>query len=557
MQERRAHDRGVRFAVRVGIHTGLVVVRALGRGDTRAPLALGQTLTMAAQVQGLAPPDTVVISPATLRLVEGYVVAQALGTYLPGRCQPSPWWSPRCSRQQCRPESVCRHGHQGLTPLVGREQEVGLLRERWAQARDGLGQVVVLSGEAGIGKSRLVQVLTEHLAGDVHTRIECHCSPYCAAECLLSRDRAAPAPVTVAPGDGTAGEAAHAGSGPGAVWLCPGGGGARYWPRCWRCPCPRTMPPLTLEPQRQKQQTLAAIVAWWLKEAERQPVCLIMEDLHWVDPSTLELLSLLLDQVPTAPMLVLLLGRPEFHPPWPPRSYLLHLALNRLARPQVETMVARLTGGKALPAEVHRQLVATTDGVPLFVEELTRMVLESGLVTEREGHYALTGPLSSLAIPATLHDSLMARLDRLSEGKRVAQLGAVIGRQFAYGLLRAVAPWEEATLQQGLGQLVDAELLYPRGSPPDGDLPVQTRADPGGGVSVPAQAHPATVPPAHCQALVAQFPETRRDAARTAGASLHGGRPQARRRFPTGSGPVSEPSSVRPMWKRSHTSPRG
>jgi predicted ATPase len=162
-----------------------------------------------------------------------------------------------------------------------------------------------------------------------------------------------------------------------------------------------------------------------------------------------------------------LLFRPEFHPPWPPRSYLLHLTLNRLSPPQGETMVAHLTGGKTLPAEVHQQLVATTDGVPLFVEELTRMVLETGLVTAREAHYALTGPLPLLAIPATLHDALMARLDRLSESKRVAQLGAVMGRQFAYGLLRAVAPWDEAILQRALGQLVEAELLYQRGYPPE------------------------------------------------------------------------------------------
>jgi predicted ATPase len=329
-----------------------------------------------------------------------------------------------------------------------------------------MGQVVVLSGEAGIGKSRLVQALMEPLAEDVYTRLECHCSPYAQQSALYPvieqlKHRLPWRQATTPQETFCALEAALAPSGLALDEVVP------LLAALLALPLPAPYVPLTLEPQRQKQKTLEAIVAWWLKEAERQPACLIVEDLHWVDPSTLELLGLLLDQVPTAPMLVLLLGRPAFHPPWPPRSYLLHLALPRFAPPQVETMVARLTGGKALPTEVHRQLVATTDGVPLFVEELTRMVLESGLVIEREAHYELTGPLPPLAIPATLHDSLMARLDRLRAGKRVAQLGAVLGRQFTYALLQAVAPWEEAILQQGLGQLVEAELLYPRGSPPE------------------------------------------------------------------------------------------
>jgi predicted ATPase len=300
----------------------------------------------------------------------------------------------------------------------------------------------------------------------VHTRLECLCSPYAQQSALYPvieqlqhwlqwRQETTPQEKLRAL------EAALAPSGFALQEVVP------LLATLLALPLPEHYAPLTLDSQRQKQKTLEAIVSWWLKEAERQPVCLIVEDLHWVDPSTLELLSLLLDQVSTVPMLVLLLGRPEFHPPWPPRSYLLHLVLNHLSRPQVETMVAHLTGGKALPVEVHRQLVATTDGVPLFVEEVTKMVLETGLVQEDEGHYELTGPLPPRAIPVTLHDSLMARLDRLSAGKQVAQLGAVIGRQFAYGVLRAVAPWNEAILQQGLGQLVDAELLYPRGYPPE------------------------------------------------------------------------------------------
>ena len=208
------------------------------------------------------------------------------------------------------------------------------------------------------------------------------------------------------------------------------------------------------------------MLAWLLAEAERQPTLAVWEDLHWADPSTLEFLSLLIDQIPTARLLALFTCRPEFRPPWSPRSYLTQLTLDRLGRAQVEAMTERITGGKALPVEVVQQIVAKTDGVPLFVEELTKAILESGLLREREDRYELTGPLPSLAIPATLHDSLMARLDRLATGKEVAQLAATLGRIFPYELLRAVTPLDEATLQQAVARLVEAELLYQRGVPP-------------------------------------------------------------------------------------------
>ena len=225
-------------------------------------------------------------------------------------------------------------------------------------------------------------------------------------------------------------------------------------------------PPLTLTPQRQKQKTLEALLTWLLALTEQQPVLFVVEDLHWIDPSTLEFLTLLVDQGPTARLLTLLTCRPEFQPPWGLRTHLTPMALQRLPQPQVEAMIARVTGGKALPPAVLQQVVTKTDGVPLFVEELTKTVLESGLLRETEEHYELTGPLPPLAIPATLHDSLMARLDRLATVKAVAQLGAVLGRTFAYELLQAVTPLDEASLQQALARLVDAELLYQRGVPP-------------------------------------------------------------------------------------------
>jgi predicted ATPase len=223
---------------------------------------------------------------------------------------------------------------------------------------------------------------------------------------------------------------------------------------------------LTLAPEQQKQQTLQTLLTILLRIAAQQPVLLVMEDLHWVDPSTLELLSLLVDQGPTARLLVLFTFRPDFSPPWTGRAHLTQITVSRLPRRQAVEVIGQVAHGKALPAEVIEQVVTKTDGVPLFVEELTKMVLESGLLQERGGHYELTGPLPPLAIPATLHDSLMARLDRLAMVKALAQLGATLGREFSYELFQAVAPWDEATLRRGLQQLVAAEFLYQQGLPP-------------------------------------------------------------------------------------------
>jgi tetratricopeptide (TPR) repeat protein len=221
--------------------------------------------------------------------------------------------------------------------------------------------------------------------------------------------------------------------------------------------------PLTMSPEQQKQKTLQALLTTLLRIAAQQPVLFVMEDLHWVDPSTLEFLSLLVDQGPTARILALLTCRPDFSPPWTGRSHLTQVVLPRLPRRQAAEMAGLVARNKTLPAEVMKQVVARTDGVPLFVEELTKMVLESGLLQEREECYELTGPLPPLAIPTTLHDSLMARLDRLSAVKGLAQLGATLGREFAYELLQAVAPWDEGTLHRGLQQLVAAEFLYQQG----------------------------------------------------------------------------------------------
>ena len=350
--------------------------------------------------------------------------------------------------------------------LVGREEESGLLRRRWDQSKAGLGQVVFVSGEAGIGKSALVEGLRAQVRAEGLPRMAFRCSPYHTTSALYPVITHLEHLLQFAPDDSPATRLVklEAGLRPSGLPL------AEVVPllaALLSVPLPaERYAPLTLTPQQQKQQTLDALVAWLVAEAERQPVLAVWEDLHWVDPSTLELLGLVVEQAPTVPMLHVLTSRPEFSPPWPPRSHLTPLVLNRLERPQVEALIAQRAGGKALPAEVVQHIVAKTDGVPLFVEELTKMLLASALLREEADQYVLTGPLRTLAIPATLQDALMARLDQLATAKEVAQLGAVLGREFAYELLQAVAPQDEETLQEGLAQLVEAELLYQRGRPP-------------------------------------------------------------------------------------------
>jgi predicted ATPase len=351
------------------------------------------------------------------------------------------------------------------TALVGRDEEVALLHRCWEHATTGLGQVVLLSGEAGIGKSRLVQVLKDHVTQEPHVCIEWRGSP--------SHQHSALYPVIDQlhrllrwhPDDLPAAtlrtlEATLAAAGVALAEAVP------PLAALLSLPLPAAYPPLALNPHWQRQRTLETLLAWLHAETQRQPVLFIVEDLHWVDPSTLELLSLLIDQGAPARLCMVLTARPDFHPPWVMGAHVTALTLRRFAPAQVEQLVTHVAGGKAFPPAVLEEVVRKTDGIPLFVEELTKTVLESGLLHEQADHYALAGPLPPLAIPATLHDALMARLDRLASIKVVAQLGATIGRTFAYDLLQAVAPLEAATLQAALAQLVEAELVAQQGLPP-------------------------------------------------------------------------------------------
>jgi class 3 adenylate cyclase/predicted ATPase len=465
LNQRLSQEGGVQLAMRIGIHTGLVVVGEMGGGGRQEQLALGETPNVAARLQGLAAPDTVLISAATQRLVQGLFTCQDLGLHtLRGVVTPMQVFHVlRESEAQSRLDVAVS---RGLTPLVGREQEVRLLLERWAQVKDGHGQIVLLSGEAGIGKSRLVEVVKERVAGELQTRFEWRGSPYYQQSPLY--------PVIVhlhrllrwhqeeSPHERLRKlERVMRQSGFSLPDMVP------LFASLLALPLPDSYPSLALTPERQKQKILEALLVWLRREVERQRVLLIIEDLHWLDASSMEFLNLLVDQAATTHLFMLLTFRPTFRPPWPQHPHLTHLTLSRLPRHQAALLIEQVAGGKTLPAEVHQQLLTRTDGVPLFVEELTKMVLESGLLRETPDCYELTGPLPALAIPTTLQDSLMARLDRLGTGKLVAQLGATIGRRFSYELLQAVSPVAEATLQQGLGRLVEAELLYQRGLPPE------------------------------------------------------------------------------------------
>src|SRR5215510_13733831 len=451
--------------VRIGIHTGLVVAGEMGVSDQPEPLAIvGETPNIAARLQEQAQPNTVVISPTTYRLVTGLFDCEELGPrVLKGLSTPLALYQVvrESTVQSCFEAAV----QKGLTPLVGRAEELALLQRRWEQAKQGAGQVVLLSGEAGIGKSRLVQELKEQLGQEGVMRVEFRCSPYHQNSALYPIIEQLQHLLQFAREDGPATKLEKLQQTL-SLYRFPQAETEPLVAALLSLPPPEGYPPLTMSPQKQKEKTQAALVAWLVEEAEHHPVYTTWEDVHWADPSTLDVLHLVVEQVPTARLYVLLTFRPEFTPPWSNRSHLSQLTLSRLDRPQVETMVKRVTGGKALPPEVMQQIVAKTDGVPLFVEELTKTVVDSGVLTVATDHYGLRGPLPPLAIPSTLQDSLMARLDRLSTVREIAQLGATIGREFSYELLQAVSGLADAKLEQGLKQLVEAELVYQRGLVP-------------------------------------------------------------------------------------------
>ena len=450
------------LAVRIGVHTGLVVVGKVGAGSTSERLALGDTPNLAARLQGRAEPNTVVISAASCKLVEGLFELVPLGRQaLKGVAQPVEAFHV-LSASAARDRFEAR---TALSLLVGRDQEIGLLLDRWERAADGNGQVVLLVGEPGIGKSRLVRALDERLAGMPHHRAELRCSPFYTHTPLYPFLERLPARFGWQPGD-TPQEELDKLEATLARFGVPLEESVSLLALLLSRPAPGKYPLPLMSPQRQRRRTLETLAALLFAMAADRPVLLAVEDLHWADPTTLELIGQHIEQTPTARVLILLTARTGFESPWGTRSYLTPLMLNRLTLRQTEQFVKQLSGGKALPQEVLRQIVDKTDGVPLFVEELIKAVLESNLLLDRGDHYELAGPLPPLAIPSTLQESLMARLNRLSEGREVVQLAAALGRSFSYELIAALSSLDESNLRHELDRLVAAELLYQKGFPP-------------------------------------------------------------------------------------------
>ncbi len=454
------------LAARVGIATGLVMVgEQIGAGVAQEQTVVGDTPNLAARLQALAAPGTVVISQATRRLVGGLFELADLGSlHLKGFTEPvTAWQVIGEGRAAGRFEAL--HGER-LTPLVGREHELGILLERWAWSKDGDGHVVLLSGEPGVGKSRVVRKLRECLADDPHLPLSYYCSPYHTNSALhpvigllkqiAGLDHDEPPEAQLIKLEAVFGQASDR-----LDDVMP------LLADLLGVPTAERYPTLTVAPEVQKRRALQALVDHLVGLAEQQPVLALFEDVHWVDPSTLEFLGLVIERVQRLPVLILITFRPEFQPPWAGQAHLTTLSMNRLGRRQGAELIAQITGDKPLPVEIVEQIVARTDGVPLFVEELTKTVLESGLLVDAGDHYELNGPLPPLAIPTTLHDSLMARLDRLAQVKEVAQIGAVIGREFSRELLAAVATTSTSQLDHALQQLVRSELVFRRGIGPE------------------------------------------------------------------------------------------
>jgi class 3 adenylate cyclase/predicted ATPase len=447
---------------RVGIATGLVVVGDLtGSGEAQERGIVGETPNLAARLQGVAEANSVVIAEGTRKLVGNLFDLDDLGAQdLKGVTGPVRAW---VARRPASVESRFEAFHAaGLTELVGREEELELLLRRWSKAKTGGGQVVLLSGEAGIGKSRLTAALMERLTGEPHIRLRYFCSPQHTdsalhpiigqmeraaglahgdtAQLKLDKLDALLAPTSTSKQDGA------------------------LFAEMLSLPNDGRYPALNMDPQQRRQKTLEALTAQLEALSRQKPALMIFEDAHWTDPTSLETFGRVVDGVRSLPVLLIVTFRPEFEPPWIGRHYVAALTINRLAQHDVEAMIGRVVGNKLIPAGVRKDIIERTDGIPLFVEEMTKAVLEAESEEEAQGTGA-TVP-SALAVPASLHASLMARLDRLGAAREVAQIGAAIGREFSHALLAAVIPKPEADLGSALERLIDAGLLFRQGVPP-------------------------------------------------------------------------------------------
>jgi class 3 adenylate cyclase/predicted ATPase len=461
----RLDVKSVKLEARVGIATGLVVVGDLiGEGSAQEQSVVGETPNLAARLQASAAPSAVVIAASTRRLVGNLFEYRNLGIVdVKGIAGPLSAW------QVLRPSAVASRFEAlrgaALTRLVGRDEEIDLLLRRWARVKAGDGQVVLLSGEAGIGKSRIAATLSERIDADPLTHLRYFCSSYHQNSALFPFLEDLKRAAGFAHEDAASVKweklealAARAAPSEDDVALLAD---LLSLPASLRHPLP------DLSPQRKKERTLVALLRQLEGLARQQPVLMVVEDAHWLDPTSRELLDLTVERVRSLPVLLVMTSRPEFQPSWIGQPRVTLLALNRLDRHDAATLVLQIAGRKGLPNEVVEQIVARTDGVPLFVEELTKSVLESGLLREEGNRYVLDRALPPLAIPMSLHDSLMARLDRLGPVRHIAQIGAAIGREFSFALLQAVSGLSQDELQAALARLLASELISQRGTPPD------------------------------------------------------------------------------------------
>jgi class 3 adenylate cyclase len=448
---------------RVGIATGLVVVGDLiGSGDAQERGIVGETPNLAARLQGIAQPNTVVIADSTRRLLGNLFELQDLGaTDLKGISGPARAWAALRARSV---ESRFEALHTtGLIALVGREEESELLLRRWSRAKAGEGQVVLLSGEAGIGKSRLTAALLESLATEPHTRLRYFCSPQHTDSALypiigqmeraagLAHDDKLQARLDKL--DAVLAQTSTSTQ------------DAALFAEMLSLPSDGRYPALELTPQQRRQKTLEALISQMEALTRSNPVLMIFEDAHWTDPTSLEVFGRVVDEIAILPVLLIVTFRPEFDPPWIGQPHVTALTINRLTQRDVDAMIDRVVGNKLLPASIRRDIVERTDGIPLFVEEITKAVLEA----ESEGaaqRMIAAVPSAALAVPASLHASLMARLDRIGPAKEVAQIGAAIGREFSHALLASVVRKPEAELGSAIGRLIQAGLLFRQGVPP-------------------------------------------------------------------------------------------
>jgi class 3 adenylate cyclase/tetratricopeptide (TPR) repeat protein len=448
---------------RVGIATGLVIVGDLiGSGEAQERGIVGETPNLAARLQGVAEPNSVVVAESTRKLVGNLFELQDLGPQdLKGISGPVRAWA------ALRPASIESRFDAlhptGLTELIGREEELELLLRRWSKAKTGEGQVILLSGEPGIGKSRLTAALLERIATEPYTRLRYFCSPQHTESALYpiisQMERAA--------------RFAHADTGQ--VKLdkldtvlaraSTSKQDAALFVEMLSLPNDERYPALELTPQQRRQRTLEALTKQVEALSRSNPVLMIFEDVHWTDPTSLEALGRTVDRLKTLPVLLIVSFRPEFEPPWIGRPYVTSLNINRLGDREIAAMIDSVTGNKLLSRSIRQEIIERTDGIPLFIEEMTKAVLEAG-GEEAAQHAASIVPSPSVAVPASLHASLMARLDRLGSAKDVAQIGAVIGREFSYALLAAVACRPEIELQSALDRLIEATLLFGQGVPP-------------------------------------------------------------------------------------------